>query len=550
MKTRAPLLLLLLLPVQLWAGEKEDSTAIYAAIKSEQWLDALERAEAFVATYPGSPEAPMICTAAWPAGVRARRPARSVALLKSAMKQNRDELTAGSLREALIEATFAAGMAAECLKVLSDRKPAEQGDFDTFYASECRFCLGEFEAAETGLKSLVAKDSAYAELASARLAQINPPLKIDENGIVPGYKGKYAEDTRFKRALSNLPGYVAQAGTVLLQTLGVELPAARAVFEFRDMGLVYDTARAFAEPICLDYKPFTRIVFYTEHVVLSESEFARRVIHELKHASFRAVMGARYSALPVWVKEGLAVYGAGQLSDRLALVVRDRVFGGKEPLEVLRGIELDDRSEDYAESALAFAWLESLHEGNVKKFCQGLLRGQQWDDLLAEVSGNRASDALSTAHAWSRKHLSELLGESGEQLMMIVRDEHAARRGTDGRAWPKDGIPRYRAWLKANPAHLLAPNAIYRIGTGLVELEDYEAGCTLLRRITVEYQESTSFCDDAQNRIGHAYRLSGDAEAARREFGVLLRDYSWCRYASSIALLYKAAGPVRDDDAD
>ncbi|MBK8207107.1 MAG: tetratricopeptide repeat protein [Planctomycetes bacterium] len=548
--TRAALLLLLLLSAPLWAGEKEDSTAVYDAIKSEKWLEALKRAEAFVANYPKSPESAAISLAAWPAGVRARRPARSVALLQAALKQRLDESMASGLHGALIEATFAAGMVAECLELISERQPDEQDDADAFYAAECRFHLGEFEAAETGLKALVAKGSEYAHDASARLAQINPPLKVDENGIVLGYTGKYEHDSRFKRALANLPGYIARANSVLKQTLGVELPAAPTVFEFRDMGMVYDTARAFAEPICLGYKPYTRIVFYTEHVVLSEPEFALRVIHELKHAAFRAAMGARYSALPVWVKEGLAVYGAGQLADRLALVVRDRVFGGKEPLEVLRGIELDDRSEDYAESALAFAWLESLGAGNVKKFCEGLLKGEQWDALLAAVSGARATDALVAAQAWSRKHLSQLLGDAGEQLMVIIRDEYAARSRTDGQAWLKDGVPRYQAWLKANPSHLLAPNAMYRIGTGLVDQEDFEAGCTLLRRITIEYQESTSFCDDAQHRIGHAYRMAGNTEAARREFGVLLRDYSWCRYASSIALLYKAAGPVRDDDAD
>lgn len=550
MTTRSALLVLLLLMAPLWAGEKEDSTAVYDAIKSERWLDALERAEAFVATYPKSPEAASISRAAWPAGLRARRPGRSVALLQSAIKQAPDHETANSLRGPLIEACLAAGMVAECLQLISERQPADQDDTDAFYAAECRFHLGEFEAAETGLKALVANKSGYSADALARLAQINPPLKVDQNGIVQGYTGKYEHDSRFKRALANMPEYIARASSVLKQTLGVELPAPRAVFEFRDMGLVYDTARAFAEPMCLDYKPFTRIVFYTEHVVLSQPEFALRVIHELKHAAFRAAMGARYSALPLWVKEGLAVYGAGQLADRLALVVRDRVFGGNEPLEVLRGIELDDRSEDYAESALAFAWLESVGAGNVRKFCEGLLKGQQWDALLAAISGAKATDALAAAQAWSRKHLAQLLGEPAEQLMVIIRDEYAALKHNEGAAWLKEGVPRYQAWLKANPAHLLAPNAIYRIGTGLVDLAEHEAGCTLLRRITVEFQESTSFCDDAQHRIGHAYRIAGDAEGARREFGVLLRDYSWCRYASSIALLYKAAGPVRDDDAD
>ena len=36
---------------------------------------------------------------------------------------------------------------------------------------------------------------------------------------------------------------------------------------------------------------------------------------------------------------------------------------------------------------------------------------------------------------------------------------------------------------------------------------------------------------------------SQDERGARREFGIFLRDYSWCAYAADAAKKYKAAGP-------
>src|SRR5690606_413175 len=151
-----------------------------------------------------------------------------------------------------------------------------------------------------------------------------------------------------------MPGEVADAWKILKQTLGVDLKGAQVVFEFRDKGFTRDTNRAVTETIAVDYKPYTRIIFYTEHVVVSAEDHRSRIVHELKHAAFRDVMGQAYLDLPKWVREGLAVYGAEQLEDRLAAIVGGETFSGRDPRKLLDGVDdADHDTNDYLEDAAA-----------------------------------------------------------------------------------------------------------------------------------------------------------------------------------------------------
>lgn len=545
---RALCLLVLLAPVLAAGTADEDYTVLRRAADTEEHLRVLELAESFVAEHPAAARGPDAALLGADASITTRRPARGAALLSRAAAANPGH---ARVRDRRIELLHAAGQSDECLLAIESALKAQPdtplADYWSALAAECLFHTGQFARARALCNELLEKGWQGPE-AKALLARINPAIEVAQHGIATGYAGKYAKDARFKRALARLPEYAAAAMPALEKTLGVKVPLPPVVFEFQDKGDARDTVHAYAEGICLDYKPFTRVVFYTEHVVLSEPEFARRVIHELKHAAFRHAMGARYGALPLWIREGLAVYGAGQLEARLAAVATDRAFGGNDPKGVLRGVELDDTTEDYAESALAFEWLEGLKPGNIKAFCEGLLRGEHWDALLAKVSDLEATQALAAAHKHATARLQVLLGEPGKQYMAIQDDELAAVRQGNGLEWLKQGVPRYQQWLAENPAHLLSPNALYRAGKGLILTGQHEQGRALLARILAH--GGTSFCDDAQYWIAASHEQAGDENAAAREFGVLLRDYSWSAYANALRGRYQPAGPVTDNDAD
>lgn len=545
---RALCLLVLLAPSLAAGTADEDFTALLRAADAGEHLRVLELSESFMSEHSAAARAPDAALLGADAAIASRRPARGAALLSRAAAAHPDDRRVRGRR---IDLLHAAGQSDECLLAIESSLKAQPdaplADYWSVLAAECLFHTGQFGRARALCNELLEKGWQGPE-PKALLARINPAIEVDKHGVAGGYTGKFVEDARFKRALAKLPEHVAAAMHALEKSLGVKLPLPPVVFEFQDKGYARDTVRAYAEGICLDYRPFTRIVFYTEHVVLSAPEFALRVIHELKHAAFRHAMGARYGALPLWIREGLAVYGAGQLEARLATVATDRVFGGNDPNGVLRGVELDDTTEDYAESALAFEWLESLKPGNVKLLCEGLLRGEHWDALLAKVSGLDETRALAAAHKHATARLQALLGEPGKEYMAIQDDELAAIREGKGMEWLKQGVPRYQQWLAANPAHLLAPNARYRAGKGLVLTGQHEAGRALLARIIA--RGGTSFGDDAQYWIAASHEQAGDENAAAREYGVLLRDYSWSAYANALRERYQPAGPVTDNDAD
>src|SRR5690606_35535825 len=137
------------------------------------------------------------------------------------------------------------------------------------------------------------------------------------------------------------------------------LKGAQAEFEFRDDCFARHPNRAITETIAVDDKPYTRIIVYTEHVGDGAEDHPSRIVHELKHAAFRDVMGQAYLDLPKWVREGLAVYGAEQLEDRLAAIVGGETFSGRDPRKLLDGIDdADHDTNDYLEDAAAFLWLE------------------------------------------------------------------------------------------------------------------------------------------------------------------------------------------------
>lgn len=544
------LLPLLLLCGQLFAGADEDYSALLSAFNEKQFTQALPLAEAFVAAHAEHKYAGAACYMGGAAGRLSGENERAEALYRKLLKEYPDNRHTTKARNELVTVLDAARKLNECIAQCDENLKALPQDANaerwTFMIAQSRFRLWDFAQAEKDLKAFVKANPKSANRANADyyLERINPPLKLDKHGVVQGYAGKFKDDVRFQQALKHLPDYVAEAWGVLKRTLGVDLKGAQVVFEFKDKGFSRDSNRAITETICVNYKPFTRMVFYTEHIVVSEADFRSRVIHELKHAAFRDVMGQSYLDLPKWVREGLAVLGAEQFEDRLCAILGGFEFSGKAPRDVLDGIDDADHDEnDYLEDAAAFMWLNSRRKTGVHEYCARLLKGESHEVLFAELSGFAFRKALDEAAAYARKLVDERLGEAAKDFEAIRRDE--ARQGKNLNQWLKDaGIPRYQAWLKANPAHAYTPNARYRVGKGMVLTGQHEAGRKLLREVMQHDQLTSSICDDAMFWIATSFGDAGEADKADAAWGELLRDYSWSRPAIENQRKYVIAGPV------
>lgn len=551
--TRTLTLLILLLAPALYADAATDYQALLDDYKAKAYAAALDKAEAFVEAHPDYRHTGAACYIGGNSGLNSGAYDRAEKLYRTLLESYPNNRHAGKARNELVTVYDAARRLRECITQCQSNIKAEPEssyrDRWEYMIGQSRYRLWEFRQAEADLKAFRQgyPESRYVSSADNYLAHINPPLKLDENGVVQGYDGKYVEDARFQAALKRLPDEVKEAWQILKRTLGVDLKQARVVFQFEDKGFTRNTNRATTETICVNYEPFTRMLFFTEHIVLSAEDHRSRVVHELKHAAFRDIMGQGYLDLPRWVREGLAVYGAEQFEDRLAAIIGGEVFSGKDPRRVLDGIDdADHDTSDYLEDAAAFMWLESRKKGGVHEFCKRLLKGEDYQKLFAEIGGMEYRKALDAAAEYAKKLVEERLGDAEESYLKIRDDEFAARRKQTHVDWYKEtGIKQYRDWLEANALHPFAANCRYRLAKGLILVGEHEEGRKQMRLVTELEQVRSSICDDAQHWIATSFETEKNAEGANEAWGVLLRDYSWSRQAIDNKDKYKTAGPVK-----
>ena len=542
------LILSLLCAAPLFADASADYQSLLDAFKAKRFGESLGLAEKFVVASPDYKYADAAYYMGGNSGLNAGEYARGEVMYRGLLEKHPQSRHAGKTRDELVTLLDDDRRLEACISQCESNLEAEpvsaKRDRWTYMIAQSNFRLWKFEQSETLLKAFK-KDfpkSQYNNWADYYLERTNPKLEIDKHGIAAGYDGKFKDDVRFKSAINHLPEYVAQAWVVLKRTLGVDLKGAQVVFEFRDKGFNRDNNRAFTETISVGYKPYTRMIFYTEHIVVSEEDFRSRVVHELKHAAFRDVMGLAYLDLPKWMREGLAVYGAEQFDDRFGALVGGETFSGRDPRKLLDGIDdPDHNTNDYLEDAAAFRWLESCKKGAVHSFCKRLLAGEDYVGLFEELSGKPMREALDTAAEYALKLVNERLGD-GEASYIKIRDaDFKNSRSTD---WgTKTGVALYKDWLKAHPDHPLAPNARYRLGKLLIRTGSYEEGRGYMRQVLELDQLRSTICDDAQYWIAQSFETEADDEGAKREWGVLLRDYSWSRQAIERKETHKPAGP-------
>jgi len=549
------LLASLLCTTPLFGAAADDAyAALLEAFKAKRYTEALPQAEIFVKDHADHQYAGAAYYMGGNSGLNAAEYPRGEVLYRGLLEKHPDNRHASKARDELVTLLDAARKLDDCIAQCESNLKAEPEaaarDRWRCMIGQCRFRLWQFEQAEKDLKAFKRDfpKSRWVATADSYLGRINPDIKADANGVVQGYNGKFVDDDRFKRALANLPEYVKQGMATLNKALGTELKTPRVLFVFQDKGYVRDTNRAFVETIAIDYKPTTRMLFYTEHIVVSEADFASRVAHELKHAAFRDTMGVAYLDLPSWLREGLAVLAAGQFDDRLAAIAGGEIFSGRDPRKILDGIDdADHDTNDYLEDAAAFLWLETRRQGAIRQFCRRLLAGEDYMKVYAEIAGMPWREALDAAAVHALKLVSEALGDGETQYESIRADD---ARNADKATWLAGaGKGRYEAWLEKFADHPLAPNARYSLGKALVLAREYERGREYLRQVLAQDQIRSTICDDAQYWIARSYENAGDSENAVIEWGVLLRDYSWSRQAIDNRTRYKPAGPVKHEPA-
>ncbi len=533
---------------------EEDYQHLQDTWKAKQYEKALDLAETFLKDHPGNRRVASALYMGANGGTQTQNFKRAVALYRMILEKYPESRAISNVREELVHCLSGMRALKECIEQSRENLKADpenpQAHHWRFLIPQSQFRFWQFKESEKGFKYFLKRhpDSTFAGYARRYLAKIDPPWKMDENGIVE-YSGKYDNDHRLKTELAALADHVKEGRKIIRERLGVGMGEETGLnFIFRDAG--NDNRKGLmAETFTIsrNYKPVTVILFYTEHVVANPESYRKTITHEMKHAAFRAIMGQAYHDLPEWIREGLAQWVADQLEGRIATTLNNKVFSGKDPLDVLDGVaDPIHNLGDYLEDVLAFEWLENQKKGNVASFCQGIVKGKPWREVLAAASGLDAAEALRQMDRHCRNRLTNALGTGGRDATSL-RDTFYAegrRGGNSFKVWLKEkGVPGFSKWLDDNPGHVLQPFMWFFKGRGLILTGKPAEGRKWMARILETGSSRSTLCDDALFWEGYAFQLEGNRDGAARSFGILLRDYSWSRSSAKVRGKFKPAGP-------
>ncbi|MBI4866340.1 MAG: hypothetical protein HY816_05260 [Candidatus Wallbacteria bacterium] len=140
----------------------------------------------------------------------------------------------------------------------------------------------------------------------------------------------------------------------------------------------------------------TTLGFHAEHFVNGDADLDLELDHELIHAAMRDRLGKlAYRKVPHWLREGLALYGAGQGDERLSHLAagygtsEDGDLVVKDPKDVIRPLESRKHSlASYAEDVLAVGAIE--HEFGpeaVVLLYERVVRGVPYRKAIEAVTG-------------------------------------------------------------------------------------------------------------------------------------------------------------------
>jgi len=529
--------------------------AFNAAIQSGEFDQATKFAEAFVAKYPDNKtfdEDIFKGSQTTTSKMKLEYSAKLHRLLLETFPESkhashaRSELVACYTHLRELDACIA-----QAKKNLKTEPNSEWAEYWEFLIGQSQFRLWKFDVAKTNLDAFLVKypKGEYAKHARKCLSFIDPPWEMNAHGIVK-YSGKFDGDIRVKAALKKLPEEMKRGYKILEKRLGLDLRKdTNIIYAFVDAeNKCTGGLKAQTRVIGIKNKPTVYIKFFTEFVVSNPVSYQYTIVHEMKHAGFQGVMGHPYDSLPQWIREGLAVYGSDDVDTRVRLVLCNEIVAGRNPKAVLGGTR--GPRQVYLEGSLAFEWLEEQSAGNVKKFCQRLVKGESYKKIWANLSGMAYKEAIAATDAYCERRVDTALGKPYKTFVEL-RKEHLAsmkRKPADTKTWLEQGGGKAatETWLTENPTHPAAPFARFCLARSLIQAGDHEPGRKLLKQILAEDGMTCTLLDDAQYWIGVSYNRQKDVPNYLTAFGVLLRDFSNCSAAIQLIGKLPAAGPVTE----
>jgi len=256
---------------------------------------------------------------------------------------------------------------------------------------------------------------------SPAFRHVLPLLLLAASALAGGYDGKYKDDPRLASIRARLPSQLAAARRIIEVRDAVRI-------ELRDLG---KTKSGVAARTKRDEDGFV-IVLHTEPLVLRTHDVEKTLVHELVHCMQKERWGARGEvSMPPWVKEGMAVYLAGQFDSRARTLA---AHVGRNPVPVdavtrlVNGLDGRHTLLDYAEDSAAFAGAESRHgKQKTQRFIDALLAGKTPREAARRALGERWATFEEQSRKCARQRLDPLVRDWREALLALRASVDAER---------------------------------------------------------------------------------------------------------------------------
>ena len=364
----------------------------------------------------------------------------------------------------------------------------------------------EYARAGRALESFLQRfpDSRRSHPAREYLGRIEPGYEAPDSGFVEAYSGKYEKDPR----LPAVRARVRRLYTAAVRAIEARVGKLRADWLVRLVDSGSDRSGIWAQVRTEVVSATARnvLTLRTEHLMLDTHDLKKTLVHELYHCLQRSRLGAEeHKGTPKWMREGAALYVAGQADERLRLLVAyvgsDRRL--KIPLaRLVNGLEGRHGLEDYAEDVCAFLAVEQRHgRAKASALLKRLLETTDTKAAIRDTLGESFGMFDSATGAYALRRAGELLETGRTELLGMQR---LLRAGDNEEA------------LKLEARGIYAPLAAYYRAVALFRLGRHREALAAIG--TPGLQRTTRVGDAAllRLRILKALNHPGYREAARR----------------------------------
>lgn len=340
---------------------------------------------------------------------------------------------------------------------------------------------------------------------------------------------KYADEPRYRELAAEAMPLRQRAVEAIRRRLDIDYDDQRTI-RIRFQDLAPDGSASKAENMAqritetVDGKEVAVIVLYWEYLISGAGSLKDELTHEFFHAVHREqITKETYTAIPRWVREGLALYVAEQMPGRLDYLLQDKIEQGPDVL--VQGLENDPHTlDDYGEDVLAFDYLETRHgRERFLAVAQDIVFGRR---TAREAIRKHTDEDWPTFREHARQHtLTALRTREGgrRDLYLPVLKRYLA----DDCAGALTG---FQALLHDHPEAYWRGLAQYYLARSLFQLKRYDEAGGEFAKTVADHAGRIGLVDDAAYYVGRCAFECGrwaEAELALRRF---LRDFPYATY--------------------